>query len=220
MNKSMYYAQRDGLEYYRGPGRGSMTGSIWFKIKCEECGETYDSTVYYGDEKPNLCEPCKKGWKKKEKAKDKAYQQNLLDSVMTKAEQRFYKAVEKMRSQVKDFRAYEKAVKLAERRCESFGSQPEVMAAIELVKNGIRAIPQQPVRRYRVDFVLPDYKVILEIDGERYHERRLYPTNREAEIQLAFGMDWEIIHISAEKISKNFKCLLPEIRKIATTGKI
>lgn len=80
------------------------------------------------------------------------------------------------------------------------------MVAIELIKNGYSIIPQQKIGKYKVDFLIPKEKIVVEVDGELYHKND-FKKNREAEIQIILGFDWKIIHIPAEKIRKDIKKL-------------
>ncbi|MBH8599417.1 DUF559 domain-containing protein [Thermoactinomyces sp. CICC 10523] len=35
-----------------------------------------------------------------------------------------------------------------------------------------KIIPQYPIGSYWADFALPDYKLVIELDGKKYHENR------------------------------------------------
>lgn len=83
-----------------------------------------------------------------------------------------------------------------------YGSIPEAMVAIELLRLGYRIIPQQKVKKYKVDFAIPKEKIVIEVDGYVYHKDS-YKGDREAIIQLALGLDWKIIHIPAELIAED-----------------
>ena len=50
-----------------------------------------------------------------------------------------------------------------------FDSTEEIMVAIELFKNGVWFYHQKKVGRYRLDFVLPNEKIVLEVDGSVFH---------------------------------------------------
>lgn len=167
-----------------------------YLIPCEICGEVYQSeilqkkTIY-------ICDSCK------QKIKFMRQPEVKTKDAAVKHEQRFQKAVENIRKQVGDaFPEYERAIRLAETRNGCYDSVVEAMVAIELVRLKYKVIPQQKVGRYKVDFCLPDIKRIIEVDGEIYHNKNRRP-NREAEIQIAFGFEWKIIHIPAELIQED-----------------
>ena len=70
--------------------------------------------------------------------------------------------------------------------------------------------------RYRADFVLPDEKVVLEVDGTLFHTDRTKEKEitRDNLIVLSLGSEWEVVRITDEDINKNITRLLPAIRKI------
>lgn len=204
MSKSEICAKRDGIEIVRGRGRGGTTNV--YLIPCENCKEIIRKLVY-SSEKTYYCDYCKLKIKKKEKILN----EEIID-IKTKKEIAFTKATNRIEKQVKDFGAYSDAISLAARRSENYGSIPEAMVAIELVKLGYKVIPQQKIGKYRVDFLLKEQKVVIEVDGKIYH-KNIYNGDREATIQLSLGLDWKIIHIPAELISKDIKKLSIIIEK-------
>ena len=100
---------------------------------------------------------------------------------------------------IKHYCAIEEASKVM---CK-FGSIPEAIACIELLHIGVRVVPQQKIGRYKVDFCLPDYKMIIEIDGALYHRDLNKEYWRDVAIQRLLGDDWAIKHIPAETLKDN-----------------
>lgn len=201
MTKSEACAIHDGIKIIlkeRG-WRGSTSVIKIYVVPCHRCGTETERTIYTS-EKEYLCEYCKLTLKRKVAAQQEPV------GIQTKKELALDKAKDCIRKQVKNFEAYDTAVKLAEKRAESFGSIPEAMVAIELLRLGYKVIPQQKVGKYRVDFALPEIKVVIEVDGGLYH-KNIYKNDREAIIQLSLGMKWEIIHIPAELISQDIQKL-------------
>lgn len=192
-------AEFDGVERVYDKSRGSRgkLGTWIYKIPCEVCGKTVIKTQYRRDVN-YLCDYCKGLIRKKEKI---AISDEII-SRETKREKQFKNAVEKIKSQVKDFERYEKAIDIAKTKAELYGSIPETMVAIELLKLGYRIIPQQKIRQYKVDFSIPKEKIVIEVDGSIYHRDR-NKCGREAIIQLSLGLDWKIIHIPAEFIAED-----------------
>lgn len=211
MTKSELCARRDGIRIEKGKGRGRIAVNIYC-IPCGKCGEIVRKQVY-ASEKSYLCEYCKK----QIEVKKKALEHNALDEVLTKKEQAFKKAVERIKSQVKNFSEYDKAIIAAQKRAESYGSIPEAMVAIELVRLGHQVIPQQKIGKYKVDFVLKDKKMVIEVDGSLYH-KDVHKGDREATIQLSLGLDWKMLHIPAELISLDLQKLKTIIDTFCNTG--
>ena len=75
-----------------------------------------------------------------------------------------------------------------------------------LLKLGYNIIPQQKIGRYKVDFAIPDQKLVIEVDGELYHGCE-GEGKREATIQISLGFAWKIIHVPAEWIEKDIRKL-------------
>lgn len=196
-------AKYDGIERVYDPDVGARgkKGAYIYKIPCERCGEILTRTQY--NRRVNyLCDYCKNLVKKKQKvlvAKE-------LEKVETRKEKQFKKATEKIKKQVKNFDEYNKAINIAKTKTELYGSTPEAMVAIELLRLGFKIIPQQKIKNYRVDFVIPKEKIVIEVDGEIFH-RDKFNGDREATIQLSLGFEWKIIHIPAELIEKDIRKL-------------
>lgn len=208
-NMSIAEAKYDGIERVYDPLRGSRgkQGTYVYKIPCEQCGEILTKTQY--NRSTNyLCDYCKGLIKKKKQA----LMTKELESVETKKEKQFRNAVEKIEKQVKDFSRYEKAISIAKTKAELYGSIPETMVAIELIRLGFSIIPQQRVKNYKVDFAIPKNKMVIEVDGSVFHKNK-YGGDREAIIQLSLGLDWKIIHIPAELIADDIQ-KLKEVIKI------
>lgn len=204
-SKSDMYAERDGIavEVERGARRTRKV----YHIPCAKCGRITDRYVYNGD-KAYYCDICKNNLVKKQKA----LEHELLDEILSKGEQRFLKAKDKLLKQVKKPEAYANAIHIAETRANFYGSVPEAMVAIELIKLGYAIIPQQGIGRYKVDFAIPNEKLIIEVDGGLYHS----DTNpdRDNYIKLCLGLDWEIAHIPAEWVSKDIRRLSKVMKEV------
>lgn len=202
----------DGVERFFDPNfkaRGKV-GNFVYRIPCQKCGNYFTRQVYRKDGF-NLCDLCKKEMSKKIK------QLNLpnVDNIKTKSEIRFENAVEEIKNQVKDFSKYEKAIDIARQRKDKYGSIPEAMVAIELIKLGYKIIPQQKIHKYKPDFIIPNEKIVIEVDGAAFHSKE--NIEREMILQMSLGFDWTIIHIPAEKIRKNIKkvnCIIDTFNKI------
>ena len=97
-----------------------------------------------------------------------------------------------------------------------FQSTEEVMVTLELIRRKVNAHHQVKVYNYVVDFVLPEMKVILEIDGKLYHgkEKKQYETIRDELICEKFGEEWELIRIDTENINTNVTRLLLAINAV------
>lgn len=90
---------------------------------------------------------------------------------------------------------------------EKFDSSYEMIAAIILIENEIKSKMQYKVGKYRVDFLIPEHKIVLEIDGDM-HENTLYKdNNRDIELRRILGADWETVRIGTKYLDQNAKAL-------------
>jgi len=205
---SIIDAERDGIEYYYDPNRGGRgrRGCLVYKVPCQNCGQTFER-IAYGGSSTYICPTCKS----KSKLHQKEIERAWFDVIEEKGEARFNKALDAIEKQVKSFDEYERAAKIARKAQDKYGSVPEAMVAVELIRLGYSIIPQQKVGRYRVDFYVPKHKFVIEVDGEVYHKDR-FKGEREARIQFALGLDVKIIHVPAELIVKDIQKLKKVIK--------
>lgn len=97
-----------------------------------------------------------------------------------------------------------------------FQSTEEVMVALELSRRQVKAFHQVKVYNYSIDFVLPDYKVALEIDGKLYHgkDKQAYQAIRDKAICNKLGEGWQIIRIDTDCINMKITKLIPAIEAV------
>ena len=205
-------AVRDGVEIV-DDGRWGC----YYKIPCAQCGNTYGSRQYTGN-RIYLCPICREINKKKRKAAVEELALSIPDAE-TKEEKRYRKAVEEIEKQVGSLKGYERAVEICRKATFKYGSTPEAMLAIELVKNKYKIIPQQKIGSYHVDFALPDEKLIIEVDGSIYHANTQKELQREAAINYKIGLDWHFVHLPAESISKDVRKVVRLLKKGDTGDK-
>lgn len=202
-------ADADGVKYYYDENRGyrGRLGAYVYLVPCSRCGKVMESVVY-GSQKKYVCDRCKR----KEINRKHEVESAWFDIIEEKGERRFDRALDEIEAQVKDFSRYERAAKIARKAQDRYGSIPEAMVAVELARIGLSFIPQQKVKRYRVDFYIPSLKMVIEIDGEVFHanDRK---KDREAEIQIAMGLEIRILHIPAELIRRDIQKLRPLIEQ-------
>lgn len=180
----MVMTDKEYKERYHGESR---------LVPCKRCGKLLVYNKWQASY-PTYCNYCKK----------QVNEERQRDDPRTKSQKRFDKAIEELKEQVNNFDEYKRPIELAKTRMYSYGSIPEVLVAIELLRLGYKVIPQQRILNYHVDFCLPDEKIVIEVDGKMYHGK---PTGREGKIQLALGFDWKIINIPAELIRKDIRKL-------------
>ena len=189
---------------------------------CWICGKTatktrmmFDGHSWYAPEISNYhrcyCEECLKQIEAEEIAERKQY-------IKLKKREMFRKAVNLLEKQHTNMYEYQEAIEVVrdfiEDNVDKFDSSYEVLTAIVLVQNRIYSKMQYRVGNYQVDFLLPDYLVVLEIDGERHKHKKDYDSVRDKEIKKMLGPHWEIIRIPTERLDTNAKKIPEAIDKV------
>lgn len=94
---------------------------------------------------------------------------------------------------------------------DDFDSAHEMIAAIVLIHDKEKAIPQKKIGRYRVDFCLPKRKIILEIDGGLHAYSAYKDNKRDIELRGMLGDSWEVVRISTNYLDQNAKQLMAAV---------
>lgn len=117
-----------------------------------------------------------------------------------------------------DYKEAAEAVRnLARKDTTKFDSSHEMTAAMELINNRIKTKLQHSVGRKKIDMLLPDLKVALEIDGHLHQFRIGKDSERDIEILNTLNEmenGWEIIRIPTKFIEVNVKKLVPAIKAL------
>lgn len=97
---------------------------------------------------------------------------------------------------------------------EKFASSHEMIAAMELIRNGVKVKVQQKIGKHRVDFVIPEFKVVLEIDGYMHDYHKIKDNKRDIELRNELGPEWEVVRIPTKYIEQNAGALITAIKAI------
>lgn len=81
-----------------------------------------------------------------------------------------------------------------------YDSADEVMVALQLAYEGVWFKNQVKVGGHRVDFILPDMHVAVEVDGEIYHADTEKTQRENERIKEHLGDDWEVIRIPTKEV--------------------
>lgn len=164
------------------------------------------------------CSECRKAVDEKEKSDHETY-------IRLKKHEMFLSAVGRLEAQNTNMYEYKEAIEVVEdflnQNIDRFDSSYEILAAIVLVQNRIYSKSQYKIGPYQVDFLLPDKKVVLEIDGERHKHRKKHDSTRDLYIMKELGLDWNVLRISTELLDMNAKRLpsaIDKAIKYRTTG--
>lgn len=83
-----------------------------------------------------------------------------------------------------------------------FASADEICVALQLEKEKIEYYSNYKIGNYKVDFLLPVLKRVIEVDGESYHNDPDKDFLRERSIMRSLGEDFEIVRLPASEVSR------------------
>ena len=177
---------------------------------CHICGAPVQTWVYQKDLK-YTCRRCRGI-----KAVVKKVRSNIIST--EKKDKKLEIAIKRI-SKVASITNYEKAYAVVKKyinRDGWFQSTEEIMTALELVRRKIKVRHQIQISKYSADFLLPDLKVVLDIDGKPFHgvERAEKEKKRDEFIVQQLGEGWKVIRIDTEYINTNVTRLVPAIKAI------
>lgn len=189
-------------------------GAISMKIyQCWNCGDAVADDRNIGERA--FCYSC-------EKNRQKDYDDNMRQYLTMKTKLTWDRSLRFMERQADvDVNSYyEEAMYVKEMALADFNkfqSSYEMMAAMELLKNRIKAKTQYKILRYKVDFLLPDLKVVLEIDGKLHDFKVKKDSDRDVAILTELNSNdrgWEIVRIPTKYLDQNIKQLVPAIKAV------
>ena len=199
-------ALKDGIKTYR-----AKSGDQLYFPKCHKCGNeitmiNYRSGVNY------TCKECKTEFYLADKERKEPLDKETKDKKLENA-------INRIKQRVRNFGKYDEAIKIVKDNLYKknwFDSTEEIMVAIELLHKKVNLRHQVKMGRYRADFVLPNYKIVLEVDGVMFHNEntRKREQLRDNLIILSLGAEWEVIRITDELINENITRLLPALLRI------
>jgi len=205
------------------------------EVKCWECGKQFERDLKSEWETLNLTKIMKakeyeapkpvpeKPWKRLYCAECEKEQREFVAEtkriyIKTKTLVTYERAIKMLERQGIDIYSYEEAIKKVEEYAllnpEKFDSSHEMIAAVVLIKNGVSVNPQYKIDKYRVDFYIPQYKCILEIDGALHKHQLLYDSNRDIKIRQLLGAEWEVVRVPTKHLEENASALVTAIKQL------
>lgn len=186
-----------------------MNKSIYF---CWYCG---DYTTADNDRHDRVyCEGCAEKYKEERKELINKYVGMKLEVMW----QRAVNNLEKQNLRMNEY--YDEAMYVRELAMEDlnrFQSSAEMMVAMELLKNRVKAKTQYKIKNYRVDFFIPDLKVVLEVDGKLHDFKVKKDSNRDVIILNELNKEdkgWEVIRIPVKHIERDVSKLMLAIKTL------
>lgn len=157
------------------------------------------------------CEECFKKEREKLSIRKRQYivlKKQLMFERAIRSLERQNVAIYHYKDLIQDFEAF------VEEDPDLFDSSEEMLAMLILADNGIKVKPQFKIGRYRVDFLIPSMKVVLEIDGDRHGARAYEDNNRDILLRSVLGEDWEVVRIGTEFIDANAEKIVDAIKAV------
>jgi very-short-patch-repair endonuclease len=199
-------ALKDGIKTFE------KYGNTNYYVKCVTCGSEF-TTMNYKSNYVYKCQDCRQA--EKEQGTERQHDIKL---------KKFDKALDRIKKQGNDIDIYKQAIAIIKPLLENrnwFQSTEEIMVGLELAKKKVKFNHQVKVGRYVVDFILPDEKIAIEVDGSVFHnqltlEKEKY---RDKMIIVSLGADWEIIRIKDTYINQNISKFVPAIKAVAKKRK-
>lgn len=189
----------------------SMGRTVYYP-KCSICGVEMLSYNYIRKFK-YICERCRIKMHMEDKEKKASLDTQSKDRKLDNAIKRIKKQVG---NKIKEYERPVEIIKKYLYRDKWFESTEEIMVALELIRRKIKLKHQVKMGIYRVDFILPDEKVVLEVDGTIFHTEKTKEKEdvRDNVIILNLGPSWEVVRITDVLINQNIRRLLPAIRAV------
>lgn len=185
-------AIRDGIKMCKS---GAYT---YYMVECHKCGKEM-KVIRYSSGTRYTCDDCKNKIKQIEDEYRALKKQRQFDS-----------AVNILHKQIKynkgNQKQYKDAIMAVEQKINAgckFDSKEEILVAIMLEKSKIKYSEQVKIGKYRIDFVIPNMKIILEVDGRCYHGGTQSDEEKDFLMQSLFGKEWKIVRISDDVINRN-----------------
>lgn len=161
--------------------------------------------------KRSYCEKCFEEHENKIKS-----EKELL--VKLKKRMMFENAMQTLEKQKYDFYKNRDVINAVQEKLEEdpdkFDSSYEIVAAIIFVENEIYCKMQYKILNYQVDFLIPDYHLVLEIDGEQHKTNKGKDSVRDSEIKKELGKGWDILRIPTELLDMNASNLVKAIEEV------
>ena len=171
--------------------------------ECWGCGET----ISQGNKgSRNWCDDCKEKHSLKQLKRYKLYMK-LRSTLML---ERAIRIIENQKFPVNILDYKEASGAIAETIKESpekFDSAHEIVAAMELIRQRIRIKVHSTVGKRRPDIIIPEEKIVLEIDGYMHEYKRVEDKQYDIEVRKELGSEWEVIRIPTKYIEENIKQL-------------
>ena len=177
---------------------------------CWKCGKEIPQDEYDGQTR-RFCEKCYGEYSEE-------YKPVITQYAILKNRVMFERAMRIMEKACADMTKYKKfanaVMKHSRDNPEQYLSADEMIAAIVLLEAGWDFQMNYKVGQYKVDIIIPEKHVCLEIDGERHTHSTAADGKRDVEIRSKLGKEWEIVRIPTKYIEEQPEKLPEAVMKM------
>ena len=184
---------------------------------CWKCGKPIPQDEFDGQSR-RYCEKCYGEYSEE-------YKPVITQYSILKNRVMFERAMRLMEKACADMTKYRKSanavMKHSRDNPEQYRSADEMIAAVVLLEAGYDIRMNYAVGHYRVDILIEDLKVCLEVDGERHKGSHAQDGKRDVEIRQKLGKAWEVVRIPTkyiedqpEKLPEAIKAMYDNIKAI------
>jgi very-short-patch-repair endonuclease len=217
-------ALRDGIRF------SGEYGAQYYYPPCSQCGDEARSWGYNPEHK-YICAKCKeinrvkRSQERKSKELNKSkFVKDKTEIVKAKETSRMSRALERI-SKVTDIAKYTQAIEKVQVSINAgavFDSTEELLVGLELTRQGVAYRQQVRFGKYRADFVLDSYKIVLEVDGRVFHTRETKPREQERDgcILSELGPGWEVVRVTDDNINNHITQITKAITKVLEYRKL
>lgn len=166
---------------------------------CWKCGKPIPQDDFSGQTR-RFCEQCYEAYAEEYKPITVQYA-ILRNRVMF---ERAMRIMERACCDMTRYKKYANAVmKHSRDNPEKYRSADEMITAVVLLESGHDIEMNVSVSHYRIDILISDMKIALEVDGERHtRTQKGYEGKRDVEIRSKLGKEWEIVRLPVKYIEQ------------------
>lgn len=180
------------------------------KVKCWDCDKDITTKDFA---KRSYCSVCKENKKIKDNEINVKYTKIRTMLMFERA----LRILEKQNKQL-DIGEYKDAADVLQEyslnHAGKFDSSHEMLVAMQMIKDRIHLFVQPTVASRRVDFILNEEKIVLEVDGYLHEHSQEKDYEFDKQVREELGKDWEVIRIPTKYIETNITMIYEAVMEL------
>lgn len=180
------------------------------KVQCWECGA--DTKINLLNKIP-YCKVCELEIREKDITDRKIYSELRTKFMFDRAMNMLEKQNKVIN--INDYKEVSEVIKeYIEDNASKFDSSHEMLVAMELLRNRVHIKIQPTVAGIRLDFILKEDKVVLEVDGYLHEYSKEKDFHEDNKIRNELGQEWEIVRIPTKYLEVNITMLYDAVMEM------